>query len=563
MDFDFDIGRFCGGIGIFLFSIILMEEAIKKLSGSTLRKIIRVYTDNVFKALLSGFLLTGILQSSSAVSLIVLAFVGAGLLRIPHAIGVILGINIGATLNSWIVAFLGFKFQIESFALPLVAVSGFLLIFFQKQQKISHFAKFFMGFGLLFLGLSFMKESVEQLTQTIHPSELPQYHTALYLWAGIVLSGIMQSSAPTIAMAMTVFHNQLINFSEAIMLVIGANIGTTITIILGAIAGNAFKKRTAFSHLFFNIFTAVWAIIFFRPIEMLLGLLIDAEQNPVLSIALYHTVFNLIGVLVFLPFLKLFNQFLCKIFIPKNVLTPLFIDQSTPEVVEAGLEALRKETLHLLELSMVHNLKIIHIPANDFYQGLRYAKSVYCSKTPPVTLYFDLKILYAEIIAYATQIRKTTLSSRHEDELERYLHAGRRILNATKNFKDIRHNFEELRIADSVYLRKKHHQFIKRLEQIYTTLHQTIQLDHSDEQVSLLSKSLEKIEASNEKNIHSSLKAVYLNKINSQIDITDLITVNRLFFQSCRLQALSIKDLVLPEQDIVDLEEQVAKNINK
>ena len=194
-----DIWKLLAGLGIFLFGMFLMEESIKNLAGRSFKSFIRHSTNGRLKSILSGTLVTGVLQSSSAVSLMVLAFVGAGIMAMENAIGVILGSNLGTTFTSWIVAFFGFKVNIEEYSLPLIGIGGLGLIFLGKSVRFSNLSKLMVGFGFLFMGLDYMKTSVEELTSTFDMTVLQDLGIVPFALAGIALTAIMQSSSATIA----------------------------------------------------------------------------------------------------------------------------------------------------------------------------------------------------------------------------------------------------------------------------------------------------------------------------------------------------------------------------
>ena len=210
--------------------MFLLEESIKKLSGRAFKRLIRLYTTGKVKSIFSGLFVTAILQSSSAVSLMVLAFVGAGIMAMENAIGVILGSNIGTTVTAWIVASIGFKVNIESFALPLIGMGGLGLIFLGKSEKYSNFSKLLVGFGFLFMGLDYMKTSVEVFATNFDLTTLPNYGIVVYVLIGLLLTAIMQSSSATLAIILTTLNAGIIEFDSATAMVIGANVGTTVTV---------------------------------------------------------------------------------------------------------------------------------------------------------------------------------------------------------------------------------------------------------------------------------------------------------------------------------------------
>ncbi|MCU0359041.1 MAG: Na/Pi symporter, partial [Cyclobacteriaceae bacterium] len=240
------------GIGIFLFGMFELEESLKNLSGGTFRRLIRKFTENWFRSVLSGIISTAVLQSSTAVSLMVLAFAGAGIMGMENAIGVIIGSNLGTTLSSWIVATLGFKLKIEILAMPFIGLGGLGLIFFGKSTRATNISKFMVGFGFLFLGLDYMKTSIEGLATAYDLTSLRHLPAISFILIGFLLTAIIQSSSASMAIILSALNSSVITFPLAAYMVIGTNLGTTLTVLIGSLGSQTIKKRVAISHLLFN-----------------------------------------------------------------------------------------------------------------------------------------------------------------------------------------------------------------------------------------------------------------------------------------------------------------------
>ena len=314
MSINLDLWKLLAGLGIFLFSMFLIEESVKALPGRAFRRIIRMYTNGRLRSIGSGALVTALLQSSSAVSLMVLAFVGAGVMSMQNAIGVIMGSNIGTTLTAWIVATIGFKIKIESLALPFIGLAAFGLILFKPSSKPMLVTRLLIGFGFLFLGLDFMKGSVESFAQTVSLERFPDYGLWFYLLVGTLVTALMQASAATIAIVLTALNSELITFDIGAVMVIGANIGTTITVLLGAIGGVQAKKRVSLSHLIFNVTTGTVAFFGLPVLVWIVSFFVDIRSDSLMGLALFHTLFNILGVIIFFPFLGLLSQLLLRNF---------------------------------------------------------------------------------------------------------------------------------------------------------------------------------------------------------------------------------------------------------
>ena len=304
-----------GALGMFLYGMNLMSAGLQKASGDRLRGFLSAMTSNPFKGVMTGIGITSIIQSSSATTVMVVSFVNAGLLTLVQAIGVIMGANIGTTVTAWLVAWLGFKADISVLAIPLM-VFGFLLSNSKKNQR-QNIGEVVVGFCLLFLGLSFMKESVPDLNETPQVLEFVKTWSSygfgsvlIFLAFGTALTLVLQSSSATMALTLIMLSMGWIPFEMACAMVLGENIGTTITANIAASVGNTQAKRAAMSHTIFNVFGVIWALIFFKPFLSLVEVIIDAfgvtdpSTSALYGLSMLHTLFNTINTLVLIWFVK-------------------------------------------------------------------------------------------------------------------------------------------------------------------------------------------------------------------------------------------------------------------
>lgn len=311
-----------GSLGLFLYGLKQTSDSIQKAAGDKLHKTLGLMTKNRFTALLTGIGVTGLVQSSSATSVMTVSFVNAGLLKLPQSIGVIIGANIGTTLTAWIIAIFGFKFSISSVAIPIAALG--IVLFFSKYQKYKFYGEFFLGFSILLLGLQFLKESIPDIQ--VYP-EVLQFITNfegkgmlsyfVFLIIGTVLTVILQSSSATMAITQTMVFAGWIDFPSACAIVIGENIGTTVTAQLASLGTNVNARRTATFHTFFNIIGAIWmTIIFPFYISFILNITpfdLNRPETLTTSLALFHTLFNLINAFIFIWFVPQFANLVTKI----------------------------------------------------------------------------------------------------------------------------------------------------------------------------------------------------------------------------------------------------------
>ncbi|MBR5299521.1 MAG: Na/Pi cotransporter family protein [Bacteroidales bacterium] len=371
-----------GALGMFLYGMNLMSSGLQKAAGDRLRGLLSAMTSNPLKGVLTGLGITSVIQSSSATTVMVVSFVNAGLLTLSQAIGVIMGANIGTTVTAWLVSWLGFKADISILAVPLMLL-GFLFSNSKKNQR-QNIGELIVGFCLLFLGLSFMKDSVPNLNETPQVLEFVKSWAGhgfgsvlIFLVFGTVLTLVLQSSSATMAITLIMLSMGFIPFDMACAMVLGENIGTTITANIAAAVGNTQAKRAAMSHTIFNVFGVVWALIFFRPflglvgkiIEVLFGLpnpaaegfAVSGQNSPDATAALYglsmlHTLFNTINTLILIWFTKFIEKAVVWIIkAPKNQENEAFrlkyISAGPLATPELAAEQAFDEIIHFAQIS--------------------------------------------------------------------------------------------------------------------------------------------------------------------------------------------------------------------
>lgn len=309
-----------GSLSLFLFGMKTMSEGIQKFAGDQMRSILRAMTSNRFVGVLTGFLLTTFVQSSSASTVMVVSFVNAGLMNLVQSIGVIMGANIGTTTTAWLISLLGFKMNIAAISLPLIGISFPLLM--MSRERFNSAGQAFLGFALLFMGLNFLRHSVPDLQNNTELFESLQYLTGygiystfIFLGLGTLLTIVLQSSSATMALTLVMCANGWIGFEHGAAIVLGENIGTTITANLAALVGNVYARRTALAHTLFNIFGVVWMLILLRfflenisaaMVSAGLGSPFEGAEMIPIGLSIFHTVFNLLNTFLLIWFIKYF-----------------------------------------------------------------------------------------------------------------------------------------------------------------------------------------------------------------------------------------------------------------
>jgi len=359
----FDFLTLIGSLGLFLFGMKMMSEALQKVAGGKMRSILSAMTSNRFLGVLTGFLVTTIIQSSSATTVMVVSFVNAGLMSLMESIGVIMGANIGTTVTGWMITLLGFKVKISAYALPMIGLG--LPLIFSKNSTRRSWGEFLVGFALLFLGLEYLKGSVPNIKDSPEVLSFLQNYTSLgfgstviFLIIGAILTVVIQSSSATMALTFVMCSQGWIPFHLAAAMVMGENIGTTITANIAASVGNVSAKRAARVHLLFNLMGVTWMLMVFPwYVEAIDNFITNKNGvSPTQSIAaiptalsIFHTSFNVINVLVFVWFVPFFNKAAIRM-----------VPSSEMEEEEFRLKFITTGMLSTSELSLLQARKEVH-----------------------------------------------------------------------------------------------------------------------------------------------------------------------------------------------------------
>ncbi|MGD8956371.1 MAG: Na/Pi symporter, partial [Chromatiaceae bacterium] len=351
-----DFKEISAGVAIFLFGMLALEEGFKAFTGGLLERLLRKTTSGLWKSLTFGIVSTTLMQSSSLVSVITISFLSAGLIGLAAGIGIIFGANLGTTTGAWLIAGFGLKVKISAYAMPML-VFGIILVF-QKSRSLKGVGYILTGLGFLFLGIHHMKEGFEAFRDTIDLTAFAvSGYAGLFLFTllGMAATVIMQSSHATLVIIITALAAGQVTYENALALAIGANIGTTITAILGSMSSNVQGKRLAAAHLIFNSVTAIIAIAFIHQIGQGVNAISAwvgiAPDDYTLKLAVFHTVFNTIGIVAMVPFIQYLVNFLERTMPEKAVpaAVPKYLNDANIELPDTAIEAVRKETVRLYE----------------------------------------------------------------------------------------------------------------------------------------------------------------------------------------------------------------------
>jgi phosphate:Na+ symporter len=470
------------GVAVFLFGMLFLEDGFKAFTGGVLEKILRRTTSSLWKSISFGVVSTTLMQSSSLVSVITISFLSAGLIGLAAGIGIIFGANLGTTTGAWLIAGFGLKVKISAYAMPML-VFGIILAF-QKSKSLKGIGYILAGLGFLFMGIHYMKEGFETFKDTINLAEYAVAgYPGLFLFTGIGIFAtvVMQSSHATLVLIITALAAGQITYENALALAIGANVGTTITAILGAMSANVEGKRLAGAHLLFNVTTGIVAIAFIHQIllavdwiSMEVGI---AADDYSLKLAVFHSIFNLLGIIIMIPFVNFLVKTLTRLLPGKkpDLVEPLYLNESAMEFPDTVIETVRKETLHLYDNAfevLAHGLNLhrhdilsdmdLHELTQRVDKKLKIdIDDVYARK---------VKVLYGAIVEFISRAQGE-MPPEHSDRLLALRDAARSIVEAIKDVKHMRKNLITYIVSDNKDIREEYNTLRAQLANILRELH--------------------------------------------------------------------------------------------
>ncbi|MDR2920371.1 MAG: Na/Pi cotransporter family protein [Tannerella sp.] len=507
MDYSFlDFLTLVGSLGMFLYGMKTMSEGLQKVAGDKLRSILSVMTTNRVTGVFTGLLITALIQSSSATTVMVVSFVNAGLLSLAQSISVIMGANVGTTVTAWIISILGFKVDISVLALPLIGIS--IPMLFSSKSRWKSWGEFIMGFALLFLGLSYLKSSVPDLQNNPEALAFIQNYTSMgflsiliFLCIGTFLTVIVQSSSATVAITLIMCTQGWIPFEMAAAMVLGENIGTTITANIAAFSANTSAKRAALAHLMFNVFGVCWCMLFFYPFTSMVSWivtnygpgdphaltafinsldpetvkLITSEQkitDPDLlalqkqlmmlqvsvsySLSLFHTMFNILNVCIMIWFVNLYVRICSAIIKPPR----------ENEDEEFKLQYISSGMLSTSELSLMQAKKEMASFGERTYRMLGMVKEMYDEANEEKFLKILNRVekyeqisdrMEVEIANYLTKVMEGRLSDEGKEEVRVMLRAVSEIESVADSCKNLARAIKRRNDAKSVFTEEQNH----------------------------------------------------------------------------------------------------------
>jgi phosphate:Na+ symporter len=564
----FDVLKLLGSLGLFLFGMKLMSESLQRVAGTKMRSILSAMTSNKYMGILTGFIVTAVIQSSSATTVMLVSFVNAGLLNLTESIGVIMGANIGTTVTAWLVLIFGFKVDAGLFTLPLIGIA--MPFLFSKVKKRNSIGELIVGFAIIFMGLELLKNSAPNIESSPY---LAEYITAfsnygfgsviIYLLIGTLLTVIVQSSSAVMALTLVFCHNGWINYEMAAAMILGMNIGTTITANLAALVGNVSAKRTAVAHTIFNVFGVAAIMIFYYPFLRLIGNLTQlfgydspivpfgqavegSRESMLVAMSLYHTVFNIFNTLLlvgFVPFMEKSVKYIIPYKEDDEEFTLRYINTGLMSTGEIALVQARNEIIVYME-------RVIKM--FSYGQDLYEVKSI----TKFDRLYLKIKKcedisdrMELEIASYLTRISEESVSTEGSEKISSMLNLVSNIESLADSVNNLANTLQRKRdqkIAFNKDIEKNISKLFSFVDDLLQTFRSSLDKKSTDvsaddfkknrKRLTVIEKSLQQ---EHFRNLHKGKYKTSVGVLYSDV-YTDIINIGK--------QAFNVIELFFPEE---------------
>ena len=534
-----DTWKLLAGIAIFLLGMHFLEEALKRLTGRSFKLFLKKNTSGKPAAIAGGAIVTAVLQSSSVVNLMVLAFVGAGVLTMHNALAIMLGSNLGTTVSSWIIVIVGFQLNVESFALPVIGISGIAMMLVDKDSRWHKGCTFFLGFGFLFFGLSFIRTSIEQTVQQLDLSILNEKPAILFVLAGLIITSLIQSSSATVAIVLSALHVNAISLFAAMAIVLGSEIGTTVKLILASLKGVAVKKRVALGNLLFNVINALLIFIFLEPVNKFITSVISIHDN-LLALVFFQTFTNLTGIIIFYPFLEIFGRFLEKRFISTDSETA-YIHKVKVTDTELAMLALEKEARHFIYYVCIFSLNAFDYKARKNDQ---FSISPLFEQEKLAGKYDYIKHLHGEVQTYSIRLQNGTADKDQQSRIHQLIASFRNSMYAAKNIKDALPDMDQLKKSSNDL---KFYFYLRTKKRVGNFMEQAISLLNPDPIPSNFEQ-LGSMYSTTQEGYNKTLRELYregvLKNVN-EVEFSTIVNFNREMYTAEKSVVFALKDYLL------------------
>lgn len=546
------------GLSLFLYGMFHLEDSLKQQEGRSFKLFLKKHTKNKLSAIFSGTLVTAVLQSSSIVNLMVLSFVGAGILSMRNAIGVVLGANIGGTVNSWLVALLGFKIDMGAATMPIIGIAGIGLVVFKNKKDYYNVCRFILGFGLLFLGLDYMKLSMDNAIANFDFKPYLKYHKIVFLLIGFVITALIQTSAATIVIVLGALNAKIIPLETAVAVVLGAELGTTVKIVIGSIGGIAAKKRVALANGMFNIVSTMFGFVMLGTIVKFLEHVVGIK-DPLIILVAFQSFINITGAVLFYFFLNKLGDFLERSFVKNEKFATIFLQNATPELPDTATEVFEKEVNAFIKRVLLINEEIFafeQIKGKDYIET--NSKLIF---EPNITLlekYDVIKKAEGEMLQFYAHVLDENIDKESLNKLNHLLASVRSALFAAKSLKDIIQNVKEFSNSSAELKFNRFKDYQKAIDQFNTTLREILQEPTREKTSNNLQELLLKVENDYQQDVIKTYQQVNKGDL-KEIDISTVFNLNKEVHDSCKSLIMATKDFLLNETEIVTFNNMTTK----
>lgn len=543
-----DVWVLLAGVALFILGMNYLEAAIQQLSGRRFKLFLRKHVAHPLTGIAGGAVVTGVLQSSSVVSLLVLALVGAGTIPMRNALAVVLGANLGTTLDTWVVATIGFSFDIGQIAMPAIVCSVILRIFLKNKDRLHYWLDFLLGIGFLFFGLAMMKNGMQDTIATYDLSMLNKFPPVIFLLAGFLITILIQSSSATIALVLSALNAHAIDFHSATAIVLGSETGTTVKLLIASMGRTSSMKRVAMGNFLFNAMGTLLFFLFLSTVDNFIQHVMKIS-NPLIALSFFQTAVNLITIILFFPFLNPLGTLLEHRFREQPHNTK-YISSIPPEMTDLAINALHDEAKYFLNMVMSYMSYSFHpdrsSPADtglseDFLARTSAGKYEY------------IKHLHGDIYAYALDVQQEGLNNEEHASLMRCLAIVRNGMYAAKSIKDTEDDIHQLSNSGND---TKYQWFVQAREKTLDILERTFSL-LQDKEGAYFDK-LTRIYRYVQTSYTDSLNILYQNDHSdrlSEVEVSTIINFNRELYAALKSLLFGMKDLVLTKEEATYFDE--------
>lgn len=539
----FNVWKVVAGIAIFMLGMLFLEEALHKLTSRPFKLFLRKHTSNKIKAIAAGTLITGIVQSSSIVNLMILAFAGTGIIKMQNALAIILGANLGSTVSNWIVATVGFQLNIESFALPVTGIAGILVVLLNKETRWHTWSKLLLGFGFLFVGLAYMKTGMEEVVKHIDLGAYTRYPAILFLLIGVVMTALIQSSAATVAIVLSALYVGAIDMHTAMPIVLGAETGTSLKLLLVSVKGPAVKKKVAWGNLLFNLIPGCLLLFLLEPINHFITHTLHIHNN-LIALVFFQTLVNLSGIVLFFPFLGRFSAYLDKRFADTGTGT-LFIQQVNVADTELAMTALEKETRYFFSYVSIFTLtafdKAVPAPGKELGNRDFLTKGIH-------EKYEYIKQLHGRMNEFCIRLANNVTDPDTTISLQQLVAVSRNTMYAAKNIKDALPDIDQLKNSSNNIKYHFYHHAGDLVAGFYEKLSPLVFNEKNSSAFETLTGIYRSVQDAYTVNLQNLYREAGTHQL-SEVEFSTLINFNRETHTSLKSAIFAVKDLVLTSSE--------------